>query len=259
MNIINIKEIFISIVKDTIKREGIEDVLSWMEETDFYTAPASTKFHNDHEGGLAEHSINVFFELKKLLDCYKLNYELESIALCGLFHDICKANCYKIEMRNKKNEQNQWEKVPFYKFDEDFCFGGHGSKSVFLLQKFMKLSDAEATAINCHMGAFDRLSTDYSLTNAFESYPIALFLYMADMTATTLIENKKTQDERLARDIANIIKICNAAKSKGFDCSKLFDEIAEYNNGDKNPQSISNTFVSKYLLNNLKEIYKTYA
>ena len=118
-----------------IKREGIKDLMGWLESTDFFTAPASTRFHGACDGGLCMHSLNVYRRLKDLNEFYDMDgagCSRESEAIVALFHDLCKVGCYKVSSRNVKNDKTgQWEKVPFYKFEEDFPFGGHGSKSVY--------------------------------------------------------------------------------------------------------------------------------
>ena len=182
-----IKEDFNKIAKRDIKRDGIKELLEWVNSTDFFTAPASSRYHGDYEGGLAMHSLNVYRRLKDLNQLYKTDggeYTIESMAIVALFHDVCKIGCYKVSTRNVKNEQTGlWEKVPFYKFDEDFPFGGHGSKSVYLVQHFMKLSPEEAAAINTHMGPWDR--HDYgSPGQVFDSNRLAWLLHVADEAAT---------------------------------------------------------------------------
>lgn len=183
------KEKFLSLYKKWIKRDGSEELLSWIENSDFFEAPASTRFHGDYAGGLVEHSINVFEEFIRLLKAYpEIKTNGETAAIVSLLHDLCKVNVYKTEMRNKKDSNGTWAQVPFYTHNEDFCYGGHGSKSVFLVQKFMRLSDEEAVAINCHMGFSDRYPGDYSLGAAFEKYPIAWLLHVADESATYVRE-----------------------------------------------------------------------
>ena len=165
-----------------IKREGSVELLKWLKSTDFFTAPGSTRFHDSHAGGLAEHSANVFNELVRLLKAYpEVKVSAETAAIVTLLHDACKANCYKVELRNKKNEHGQWIQVPVYTFNEDFAFGGHGSKSVYLIQKFMKLTDEEAVAINCHMGVENG---NWAVTDAFRAHPLAFLVHTADMAST---------------------------------------------------------------------------
>lgn len=183
----NVKEEFERIARREISRPDIEKLLDWLESTDFYTAPASSRYHGAFEGGLAMHSLNVYRRLKELNDFYDMEgagCSRESEAIVALFHDLCKVDCYKVSTRNVKNDKTgQWEKVPFYKFEEDFPFGGHGSKSVYLVQYFMPLEPFEAAAINCHMGPWDR--QDYGNPGeVFENNRLAWLLHVADEAAT---------------------------------------------------------------------------
>lgn len=173
---------FWEIYDEYIEREGAKELKEWLLSTDIEEAPASTKYHEAYPGGLMEHSARVFEELVRLLKAYpELKITAETVAIISLLHDVCKLNCYKIEMRNKKNEYGKWTQVPFYTFQEDFAYGGHGSKSVYLIQKYMKLTDQEAVAINCHMGVENG---NWSVTEAFRAYPLAFLLHTADMAST---------------------------------------------------------------------------
>ena len=183
MNVNDIKAEFMAEAA-VIKRGGIGDLIEWLESTDFFTAPASTRFHGACEGGLARHSLNVYSQLKSLVNWYGYSeeYSRETLAIVALFHDVCKVGCYKTEMRWRKDDRNQWEQYATYRFQEDFAFGGHGSKSVFLVQNFIKLTPDEAVAINCHMGQWD--ATTYSNpTPAYEKCPLAWLLHVADEAA----------------------------------------------------------------------------
>ena len=172
---------FKELYRKYIRREGADKLLLWLEATDFFTAPASTRFHESYEGGLAEHSVKVFCQLVRLLRAYpQLKPPRETVAVVALLHDICKAGCYKTELRNKKIN-GVWEQVPFYTFDEDFRFGSHGAKSVYLIQKFMQLTDQEAVAIHCHMGVENG---NWAVNDAFRMYPLAFLVHTADMAAT---------------------------------------------------------------------------
>jgi hypothetical protein len=185
---VNRKDDFIQWYTKYIKRPGAAELLEWLEDTDFFTAPASTRFHGNYEGGLCEHSVNVWEELVRLLKAYpEVKVTAESAAIVSLLHDLCKIGCYKQELRNQK-VGGVWVQRPVYVFQEDFCYGGHGSKSVYLIQRFMNLAEQEAVAINCHMGPWDRSPGDYSLGNAFEQYPLAMLVHMADMSATYVRE-----------------------------------------------------------------------
>lgn len=174
------KEYFLKLYS-YIKRDGASELLEWLENSDFFTAPASTKYHEAYEGGLCEHSTRVFDELVRLLRVYpEVKISAETAAVVSLLHDLCKAGCYKIELRNKK-ENGVWVQVPFYTHQEDVCFGGHGSKSVFIIQRFMKLTDEEIAAINCHMGVENG---NYAVYDAFRQFPLAFLLHTADMAST---------------------------------------------------------------------------
>lgn len=184
---------FIDIYRMSIERDGANELLEWLDETDFYTAPASTRFHGSYEGGLCEHSVNVWEELTRLLKAYpEIKVSLETATIVSLLHDVCKIGCYKQELRNKK-VNGVWVQQPSYVFQEDFCFGGHGSKSVYLIQKYMPLSEEEAVAINCHMGSWDRTPSDYGVGSAYEKYPLAWLLHVADESATYIREKENKQ------------------------------------------------------------------
>lgn len=186
------KETFIEIYQSFIKREGAQELLDMLLKSDFFEAPASTAYHLNEPGGLCKHSTNVFKWLLNIvnLDERAKNNSLESIAIVSLLHDVCKIGCYKIEYRNRKNENGAWEQYPYYTFKEDFAFGGHGAKSVFIISKYIKLTDEEAVAINCHMSVFDRPANDWTIARAFKQYPLALFLSWADQAATFITEEE---------------------------------------------------------------------
>lgn len=170
----------------SIQRDGVDELMSFLEGSDFYTCPASTKFHGAYSGGLLEHSLNVYDEYKRLIAVYpELDIPEESIIIMTLFHDLCKVNLYKPEKRNRKNENGQWETYDGFVKQEKFCYGGHGSKSVFLLQNYIKLLPEEAVAINCHMSCWDG---NTSVGEAFAQFPAAWLLHVADESATYLVE-----------------------------------------------------------------------
>jgi putative nucleotidyltransferase with HDIG domain len=182
---------FIKTYKTHIKRDGADKLLEWLQGTDFFTAPASTKFHSNYEGGLCEHSVKVYKRLCKLAKEEKLKVTDESLAVIGLLHDICKADTYKTEMRNVK-ENGEWVQKPYYTTEDNLPYG-HGEKSVYIAGGFMKLSREEAMAINWHMGPYDARNTNSSwlLSRAFQMYPLAFLTFIADMTATYLDEEIK--------------------------------------------------------------------
>ncbi len=187
-----------SIFNEYIKREGAQKLLDWLSRTDFFTAPASAKFHNAFEGGLVLHSLNVFDRLlREVKEEYGENfnekYSMETITVCALLHDICKVNFYKKEIRNVK-ENGEWVPKTFYTVEDELPYG-HGEKSVYIVSGFIKLTRSEAMAINWHMGGFDTRvkGGDYSLSAAFYSYPLALLLHIADNKAAYLDEERYTR------------------------------------------------------------------
>ena len=137
------KEEFLELLK-SINREGIDDLIKFIESTDFFKAPASTRFHGNYEGGLVEHSIKVYEILKHKVETNMepLNVNPETLILVPLLHDLCKANFYKIDYRNAKNALGVWEKVPYYTVDDTIPYG-HGEKSVMMITEYMKLTPEE--------------------------------------------------------------------------------------------------------------------
>ncbi len=179
------KEEFIKLLRST-KREGIEDLIGFLEKTDFYTAPASTRFHNSFEGGLLTHSINVYKALKKLVTD---EWADDTLIIVGLLHDICKVNTYKVDYRNKKDDTGTWVKEPYYTIN-DLMPLGHGEKSVMIISEFIKLSKEELYAIRWHMGGFEPKENHSYLASAYEKYPLAVYTHMADIMATYILENR---------------------------------------------------------------------
>ena len=177
------KEQFIELLKNT-NREGIDNLIAFLEKTDFYTAPASTKFHNSFEGGLLSHSLNVRTALKQLVGD---QWSDDTITIVALLHDICKINMYKVEYRNKKDETGTWVKEPFYMID-DMMPLGHGEKSVMLISEFIKLSKEELYAIRWHMGGFEAKENHNYVSKTYEKYPLAVYAHMADIMATYILE-----------------------------------------------------------------------
>ena len=188
------REEFIRIYKENIHRTGADRLLEYLcsEESDFFTAPASTRYHGSYPGGLAEHSLHVYDCLKAYLarervkELYHMDYPAESVAVCALLHDLCKMNFYTVDYRNSKNAEGVWEKVPFYKVDDRLPYG-HGEKSVFMIQFFMHLRKEEAMAIRWHMG-FSGPEDANTVGRALEMYPLAFALHVADMEASYFLE-----------------------------------------------------------------------
>ena len=196
-----------------INREGMERLMAFLENSDFYTAPASTRFHLSCEGGLLQHSLNVYDCLtsKKENPMWKDILEKvgeESLIVMALFHDICKIRFYKKTFKNQKtydpdkikaadprqvkNDKGGayiWEEVEGY-IVEDIMPLGHGEKSVLILDKYIELTKEETYAIRWHMGFTEEKSQYSSLDAAMEKYPIVLALYEADLEASKLLEDK---------------------------------------------------------------------
>ena len=192
------REKFIAIYRENIHREGADKLLEHLDSpaSDFFTAPASTRYHGSREGGLCEHSINVYQCLKNYLARpevvaeYGLSYEEETVAIAALLHDICKVNCYKVSQRNVKRPDGRWESVPYYEFDDQLPYG-HGEKSVYIASGYMRLTREEAFAIRYHMGFSTEIDAR-NVGNAFAAYPLAVALYIADMEATYFVDDKKS-------------------------------------------------------------------
>ena len=185
------KQKFIEYYQANIHREGADRLLEWLQTTDFFTAPASTRYHCACPSGLVMHSVNVYeVMVEKHFD--PETDSMESVTPCALLHDVCKAQFYKISTRNVKNEKTgQWEKVPYYTIEDAFPYG-HGEKSVYLIERFVRLKPAEATAIRWHMGGFDDAAKggNFSISVAYDKYPIAVKLHLADLEATYLREKE---------------------------------------------------------------------
>lgn len=184
------KEEFLKIARENIKRDGLENLLSWLLSTDFFEAPASSRFHSAEAGGLCKHSINVYERMLKLAiaEYGEENVNRESVAICGLFHDICKCCFYKTEYRNVK-ENGEWVQKPYYAIDDMLPYG-HGEKSVYIINGYMRLTREEALAINWHMGGFDKrvVGGDFQFSKAYYKYPICVLMHLADVMATYLDE-----------------------------------------------------------------------
>lgn len=196
-NVSSKKDEFIEVYTSNIKRNGSERLLDYLlsDQSDFFTAPSSSRFHGAFEGGLVQHSLNVYHCLKDYLsreqtkNLYGMNYSDETIALVSLLHDVCKINFYETDFRNVKNARGVWEKVPYYKVNDKLPYG-HGEKSVYIISGFMRLSREEAFAIRYHMG-FSGIEDKNTIGKAFEMFPLAFALNVADMEATYYLEGSE--------------------------------------------------------------------
>lgn len=187
------REKFMELMRKT-ERAGVEDMLKWLDTTDFYSAPASTRYHGSYPGGLVQHTLNVAYELKQLVDFYDVKIPKDSILICALGHDFCKINTYKETIVNvppQRTKSGKWEQQQGYKKDE-YLKLGHGAKSLSTLQDFITLKDYEKEAIYWHMGAFDlgQYNNINDLSKTFEENPLAFLLHIADMCVTYIIENE---------------------------------------------------------------------
>ena len=191
------REKFMELMRKT-ERAGVEDMLKWLDTTDFYSAPASTRYHGSYPGGLVQHTLNVAYELKQLVDFYEVKIPKDSILICALGHDFCKINTYRETIVNvppQRTKSGKWEQQQGYKKDE-YLKLGHGAKSLSTLQDFITLKDYEKEAIYWHMGAFDlgQYNNINDLSKTFEENPLAFLLHIADMCVTYIIENEREEE-----------------------------------------------------------------
>ena len=170
----------------SINREGIDKLVEFIDsKTDFYKAPASTRFHGNYEGGLLEHSMKVYEILVEKVKTSILPIDIseDSLKIIALLHDICKVNYYKVDYRNAKNELGVWEKVPYYTVDDTIPYG-HGEKSVMMITEYIRLTSEEKYAIRWHMGFTEPKELYGTISSAYKKYPLALLMHEADLEAT---------------------------------------------------------------------------
>lgn len=191
------KERFIEIYKQNIKREGADKLLEYLlsPACDFFVAPASSRFHCSYEGGLLDHSLNVYDALVAYLNSDRarelgFEYSPESVAIVSLLHDLCKIGVYKKGFRNVKDERGQWQRVDVFEYDDQLPYG-HGEKSVYIISGYMRLSREEAFAIRYHMGYSSDFDDARNVSKAFEMFPLAFAVHVADSEATYYVESDK--------------------------------------------------------------------
>jgi len=192
-----------------IQRPGMDKLLEYIRGSDFYRAPASTKYHLACPGGLLQHSLNVLDALRGLLQWNNIENHWEyhtackvvdtipddSVIMMALLHDICKTHFYSTSTRNQKNEQTgQWEKVPFYTVN-DMMPLGHGAKSAMIVKQYTTLTSQEMYAIWHHMGFNGNYENDTAVGKSIEMYPAVLALQTADMMASKFMEDEKANRE----------------------------------------------------------------
>ena len=190
------KEEFIELYQTHIHRDGAEGLLDYLEnKSDFFTAPASAKYHGAYPGGLCDHSVNVYHCLADYLarprvqELYGLEYSQETIAIVSLLHDVCKVGCYKAGSRNVKGPDGKWTAVPTFFFEDPLPYG-HGEKSVYIVNGYLRLTREEAMAIRWHMG-FSGTEDTGLVGQALQKYPLAFALATADMEATYFLEGEE--------------------------------------------------------------------
>ena len=187
-----LQDTFIELLEST-KREGIDKLIKFLKNTDFFTAPASTRFHGSYKGGLLVHSLNVYECLKAIKENEIFgikDIKDESLIICALLHDICKTLYYSEDTRNVKNkETGKWEQVPFFQVENQIVScGEHGDKSIAMVSQYIKLSPEEMAAIRWHMGAYEGTQIYNTLGLAFERYPLSFAMHVADQLATHRLE-----------------------------------------------------------------------
>ena len=190
------REEFLDIYQTYIHREGAAELLDYLtNKSDFFTAPASARYHGAYVGGLCQHSVNVFRCLEDYLarprvrETYGLSYDMESVAVVALLHDLCKVGCYKAGSRNVKGPDGKWQSVPTFYYEDSLPYG-HGEKSVYIISGFLRLTREEAMAIRWHMG-FSGEEDKRTVGQALEQYPLAFALSVADMEATYFLEREE--------------------------------------------------------------------
>ena len=177
------KEEFLALLK-SINRDGMERLINWIEKSSFFTDPASSNHHGAFEGGLVQHSLNVYKRLKELVG------DSDSTKIIGLLHDICKIGSYEVSYRNIKDEKGNWLQTPFYKHKKEAFAFGHGEKSVYMISTFIKLKKEEALAIRWHMGAYESKEMYGYLGEAISECPLSIYTHTADMLATYVDEKE---------------------------------------------------------------------
>ena len=202
------RELFMGVAREHIQREGLENLLVYLDtKTDFFTAPSSASFHLNEAGGLCRHSLNVWSvlaELKERVLVPAIDLELspftaapsdESVAIAALFHDVCKTKLYHQTEKWRKDANGRWQSYPGWEVKDDFPFG-HGEKSCIILSSFLRLKQDELLAIRWHMGMFEMTeqgsSTRFAFRAAMEKSPLVSLLHTADMLASNCLEKTTT-------------------------------------------------------------------
>ncbi len=185
---------------NSTNRKGIDGLLTYLKtQTDFYTAPASSSGHGMYEGGLLEHSLEVYDNLLVINNAFKIKCEPDTAIISSLLHDLCKTNFYKLDKKDRKVKDENgndvlnsygkptWLPEVYYSFDDKLPLG-HGEKSIIIAQQHIPLTVEEIMSIRWHMGGFDDTGRSYSggfaLSRAMDKYPLVTALQIADLAAT---------------------------------------------------------------------------
>lgn len=178
-------------------REGMSELLEWLDNTDYYTAPASSYYHSNFEGGLVQHSLKVYRLFKESCERHKLDLSEESVIIIALLHDLCKVNFYVRGSKNKKDDSTgSWHKIPTWSISEQFPYG-HGEKSVDILRDYIKLTEEEKLCIRWHMGAYEGESKWNDVSRAYSKYKSVVLFHTCDIQASYMYEKTLTDDDLL--------------------------------------------------------------
>lgn len=177
-----------------IERDGMGELLKFLQTSDYLTCPASTKFHEVDDGGLALHSWTVFRLLKHKNQFLNLGLPEDTVRITGLLHDLCKVDTYVPGKKWIKNEStnNKWEQIPKWKVVDNEPYG-HGEKSIIMIQNHIKLTRDEILLIRWHMngwtsGIHIRYPLGYAYDRAVELCPAVIAIACADQEARLLTE-----------------------------------------------------------------------
>jgi len=168
-------------------RKDIDKIIKFLESSDFFEAPASTKYHGNYDGGLAEHSLNVYRLFADKNEKFDLGLSKDNVIISALLHDFCKINFYYKALCWKKDKSNIWKSYRGYKVKDNFPVG-HGEKSVIMIQHFIDLTKEEILLIRWHMGMTEPKEMQMNLNNTYNIFPAAVAIYTADMEASYLLE-----------------------------------------------------------------------
>ena len=190
----DIEEVKLKIIAilSRVERKGMENVIKYLEESDFFVAPASTRFHGNYAGGLAEHSLNVYEIFKRKNIEYDFGLSDDTTAIAALLHDVCKINFYTVYDKNVNvagpGEKPKWIKTPAYGVNDIFPVG-HGEKSVIILQRLMALTREEIILIRWHMGGYEPKENLNNVSAAWNLYKAGVALHTADLESSYLLED----------------------------------------------------------------------